>query len=108
MSYSSPQDREGILGDSVAQTHEKVFLESSSLVLGDGNSISLIFLKLVGDSWWDGCHGTTFLSFQNHQPVLPYNFKESMWGNENNWFVHLPVLRPVKLFNLPEPQLPHL
>lgn len=50
MSYSSQQDREGILGGSVAQPHEKVFLESSSLVLGDGNSISLIFLKFVGDS----------------------------------------------------------
>lgn len=51
MSYFSQQDREGILGGRVAQPHEKLFLESSSLVLGDCNSISFKFLKFVGDSW---------------------------------------------------------
>lgn len=47
MGYSSQQDCKGILGDSGAQLHGKLSLESSSSVLGDCNSISFIFLKFL-------------------------------------------------------------
>lgn len=108
MSYSSQWDCEGILGGSVAQTHEKVFLESSSLVLGRRQQH---FTHILEVCWrqlaeWLSWHHTPI--FPEPPTCVAYNFKESMSGNENNWFFHLLVLRLIKLFNLSEPQLPHL